>query len=74
MIIVNKINYIHVDMGIMINFDSGSNMLIKPDPDCMDDYWNFASDLEDAIINDNRFISIPDTLNVIIPIKYKDFK
>ena len=74
MIIINKINYINIDMGILINFDSGANMIIKADPDCMDDYWNFVSALEDALDNNNNYICIPDTLNVIIPIKYKDDK
>jgi hypothetical protein len=64
MIIVNKINYIHVDNGIIINLDSGYCVRVTADPDQSGVLYKFVEKLKDAVSNECIFISIPDELNV----------
>ena len=64
MIIVNKINFIHVDNGVIINLDSGYCVRVTADPDQLEVLNKFTDHLKFAVSANNHFISIPDELNV----------
>lgn len=64
MIILNKVNYVHVDQGVIINLDSGYCVRITADPDQLKVLHKFTEHLKFALSANNHFVDIPDQLNV----------